>query len=91
VGQALPPQSLVSVLSAEIKEQVKLSDRATAHAISRQLFTKEIRIKSQSRHVGFVVEMVTLGQRFLRVFRFPPANSHTTKDSLAHISIGMVH
>jgi hypothetical protein len=88
--QALAPQSLVLILSAGIKELVNLSDRTATRAVSRQLFIKRIRIKSQSRHVGFVVEMVTLGQGFLRVFRFPPANSHHTKDSLAHLSSGMI-
>jgi hypothetical protein len=46
--------------------------RAMAQAVSRRPLTSETRVRA--RDVGFVVDKVVLGQAFLRVLRFSPAN-----------------
>jgi hypothetical protein len=45
-----------------------------AQAVSPWPLTSEAWFAPGSIHVGFVVDNVTLGQAFLRVLRFPPAN-----------------
>jgi hypothetical protein len=42
-----------------------------AQAVSRWLSTAAARVRVRSCHVGFVVDKVALGYRFLRVLRFP--------------------
>jgi hypothetical protein len=45
-----------------------------AQVVCRRFLTAEARVRAGSIHVGFVVDKVTLGQVFLRVFRFSPVN-----------------
>jgi hypothetical protein len=59
---------------------IKRQGSAIAQAVSRWFPTAAARVRPRSRHVGFVVEKVTLGQVFSEYFGFP-SNPHSTDSS----------
>jgi hypothetical protein len=45
-----------------------------AEEISRRLLTAEVRVRARISPFGICCEEISLGQGFLRVFRFSPVN-----------------
>jgi hypothetical protein len=71
--------------------------RAMAQAVSRRPLTAAARVRAQVNPVGFVMDKVALGQVFLRVLRFSPANiippwaSHFRKWKIIALSLTHSH
>jgi hypothetical protein len=54
----------------------RIPGRAIAQAVSRWLPTASARVRFRAEHVGFVVDIATLGQVFSEYFGFPWQSFH---------------
>jgi hypothetical protein len=74
-----------SFLVASFLSKAKWVGRAMAQAVSTGLLLRSAGFASGSILVGFVVDKVTLGQVFLRVFRFPLSISFHRRSPYSYI------